>query len=176
MRPRFLTLLTVPLFCWLAGCQTGEVAKVVPISGGGTITVPLTRDGLKPGAGGGYEVAGSVLEPGKDARDAFYAFGLIAHVEPALRRIQVQDISDETAATLVDDTNPKFEKRLWHIKTDTISADDPRMKWVFQITPSLRVYHFILTRNDGTEISFNHIAMYPPMMKAVMRSRWGEKY
>jgi hypothetical protein len=176
MRSRYLPYITLPLLCIVAGCQTGEVAKIVPISGGGQITVPLTREGLKPGKADGYEVYLAALQPGKEKRESFYAFGLLALKEPALRRIKVEDISDETAVTLIDDENPKFENRQWKKDTEMISADDPRMRWVFQITASMRVYHLTLTRADGSNVSFNHITMYAPMMKGLIRTNWGEKY
>ena len=177
MRPRCLSVVVLPLLVLVAGCQTGEIVKRVPVSGGKDILVPLTREGLKPGSGGGYEVAGAILEPiTGDEHAAFYTFALVAHREPALKRIQIVDISDETAAPLVDDQNPKFDQGHWVKKTDPIGADDPRMKWLFQITGSMRVYHVTLTPTDGSQIEFNHVVMYPPMMKTIMRERWGEKY
>ncbi len=176
MRLRSLPIIVVPLFALLAGCETGEVSKRIPISGGGEILVPLTREGIKPGEADGYQVRAAILEPGKEQKDAYYIFQLLAHKEPALSRIEVVDISDEKEAPLIDDTKPKFENGLWKAETGTITADDPRMQWVLQITPSMRVYRFTLTRTDGSKVSFNHVTMYPPMVKAVIRGRWGEKY
>lgn len=176
MRSRFASILVCSLLGLLAGCQSGDVIKRVPVAGGGEIMVPLTRDGLKPGSADGYEVAGAMLEPGKETRDAFYSFALVAKHAPALKRIQVDDISDETAVTLVDDRDPQWKDRRWTKNSEIINADDPRMKWVYQITPAMRVYHFTLTRNDGTQVSFNHVQLVPPVMKAMIRNRWGEKY
>ena len=106
----------------------------------------------------------------------YYRFKLTADQEPALRHIVVEDISDEKAVTLVDDPSPKFENHEWVAETPAINADDARMKWMWQITGSLRVYHFTLTRNDGHIIAFNHVTMFPAQLKALARNRWGERY
>lgn len=176
MRPRFVCTLLSPLLVLLAGCIHGDVAKVVPVSGGKTILVQLTREGLKAGEADGYRVSGATLTPGKESRTAVYNFGLKALHEPALRRIRIVDISDEKAAPLIDDQNPTFHNSEWVAQTDPISADDPRMQWVFQIPTSMRVYEFTLTESNGREVTFNHIVVYPPPLKAIMRSGWGERY
>jgi hypothetical protein len=176
MRLRTVLTWSTPFLLLLGGCIHGEVAQVIPVSGGKTITVELSREGLKPGEADGYKVFVAILQPGKDSKTATYTFGLDASVPPALKRIRIVDISDETEAPLVDVQDPKFEKTRWVYQTPEIPADDPRMKWVFQITGSFRIYQIILTKNDGSEVSFHHITMYPPMVKTLMRDKWGEKY
>lgn len=175
MRLSRVVLFTLALLL-CAGCQTGDVMMKVPISGGGEITVPITGRGPQPGTADGYTVDTSVLEPGKENREAFYKFGLLCSHEPALRRIRVEDISDVEAALLIDDRDPKFKDRQWTKASEVIAANDPRFQWVYQITMSMRVYKFTLTRNDGTEVSFNHVTVYPPYVKALVRAKWGEKY
>lgn len=176
MRLPCLPLLALSLIALLSGCATGDVKYVVPLAGGGQLSIPLNREGPPPGEGEGYRVIVGTLMPGKEEREAFYAFGLTTTKEPALRRIQVIDMSDEAPIPLVDDQQPQFTKGQWHGKSETLVANDPRLKFVYQITPSLRAYRFILTANDGHEISFYHIATFPPFLKAAMRSKWGEKY
>jgi hypothetical protein len=176
MRLRPPLLLSLPVTLLLASCVTGDVSQIVPTSNGGHISVPLTRGGPQPGQADGYKVEVAILQPGKEKRESFYTFGLVASREPALRRIQIEDISDEKPSTLVDVTDPKFENRRWRTDTEAISADDPRMKWVYQIPLSMRVYHFTLTRLDGSQVAFDHVTVYPPVMKALVRNHWGEKY
>jgi hypothetical protein len=171
-----LAVVSLPLVLLVAACQSGDVKVKVPISGGGEIAVPLTREGPPPGQADGYKVDVATLQPAQENREAFYKFGLVANHEPALRRIRIEDISDEKAALLADVTDPKFTDRHWTVETETMTTDDPRLQWVFQITMSMRVYRFTLTRTDGTDVSFNHIAVYPPFFKALIRSKWGEKY
>lgn len=176
MRLSRAAFVAIPLLLLCAGCQTGDVMMKVPISDGGEITVPLTGGGPKPGEADGYKVALSALEPGKENREAFYKFGLVCSHEPALRRIRVEDISDEKPALLIDDRDPKFTNRRWVQQSEVIAANDPRFQWIFQITMSMRVYKFTLTRADGTEVSFNQVTVYPPYVKAMVRNKWGEKY
>jgi hypothetical protein len=159
-----------------AGCQTGEVKAVVPISGGGHITVPLTPAGPPAGEADGYRVERATISPSKELHELRYEFGLVATKPPALRRIQVDDISDETAVPLVDDANPQFTNGHWSAKTVMIPADDPRLRWVFQITRSLRVYRFTLTALDGRQVAFNQVTGFPPNLKSAIRELWGEKY
>lgn len=159
-----------------SGCQTGTVSAVVPIAGGGKINVPMTKNGPPPGEAEGYRSEIAALIPGAGEREAVYDVGIVALNEPALKRIVVEDISDETPFLLVDDQNPQFENRHWRTKSRVFSADHPHLKWVFHVTVSMRVTRFTLTALDGHEFSFNHVTVYPPFIKGAMRAKWGEKY
>ena len=176
MRPTRVVLLILPLLVLCAGCQTGDVLMKVPISGGGEIVVPVTGGGPKPGHAAGYTVDVASLEPGTQTREAYYKFGLVCAQAPALRRIRIEDISDEKPVVLIDDRNPKFKDRHWAENTAMISADDPRFRWVYQITMSMRVYKFTLTLSNGSHVSFNHVTIYPPFVKSIIRAKWGAKY
>lgn len=179
MRIRRLLACLVPAVALWSGCQTGEIVRVVPVSGGGQINVPMTGKGPTPGEGEGYRVAVAGLqpfEPNQDPRQVRYTFALTSEKEPALARIQVEDISDEQAAPLIDDAQPAFKNRRWEALTDVLTPEDPRLKWIYQITLSFRVYRFTLTAKDGHKISFNHVSVYPPFVKEAIRGKWGEKY
>ena len=158
------------------GCQTGSVSAVVPTAGGGHITVPMARGGPPPAEAEGYRVERATISPAKDARELRYEFTLLALQPPGLRRIQIEDISDETAAPLVDDQNPQFSESRWQAKTEMIPAEDPRLRWIFQITPSLRVFRFTFTLADGRRITLDQVSTYPPIVKQAVRNAWGEKY
>lgn len=176
MRLPVVLAVLVPLLGLWSGCQTGDVIQKIPVAGGGFITIPLTRGGPKPGEGGGYKVSAAALHPGKSEREAFYTFGLMTDKQPDLRRVVVNDISDEKPWVLVDETDPKFENGQWKKDTEMLTPEDPRLQWIYQIPMALRVYQFKLTRTNGEEITFNHVVGYPPPIKAMMRMRWGEKY
>ena len=176
MRLTCLFVVALSSLSLLSGCRTGTVSAVVPLAGGGQINVPMDRNGPPRGEGEGYRVEIATLQPGAEARETFYEFGLSSANEPALRRIQVIDMSDEQPVTLVDDQHPEFKDRKWKTKTEVMTADDPRLKWVYQITLSMRAYRFVLTANDGHEISFYHISTFPQFLKQAIRAKWGEKY
>lgn len=176
MRLSRVALPALLLLVLCAGCQTGDVLMKVPISGGGEIEVPVTGGGPKPGHADGYTVDVASLEPGTEKREAYYKFGLVCAQQPALRRIRIVDISDEKPAVLIDDRNPKFKDRHWVANTPMIAAEDPRFQWVYQITMSLRVYKITLTLSNGSDVTFNHVTIYPPFVKGLIRAKWGEKY
>ncbi len=136
----------------------------------------LGKEGPPRGEGGGYRVQQAGLLPPKPDHSIEYEFVLLANKEPDLRRIQIDDVTDEKIEPLLDDPAPKFANRTWQAKTEALPPDDERLKWVYQITGSMRVYRFILTPASGPAISFYHVSPYPPFIKAAIRSAMGEKY
>lgn len=175
MRIRFAPVLVVLPLLALTGCQTGGVAAVVPIAGGGQINVDLGPNGPVPGEADGYRAVATVV-PGSEKSQIEYDFGLQAQQTPDLTRIQIVDISDEKPEPILDVSHPAFKNREWTQKSAPLTPDDPRLKWIYQITPSFRVYQFTITHADGKKTTFNHVAMYPPFLKAMIRARWGLKY
>jgi len=134
MRSFLALLFLVGIIAFGSGCQSGSVSAVVPIAGGGTINVPMTRGGPPPAEGDGFKVDRATIAPSRDARELRYEFALQALKQPDLKRIRIDDMSDETAVTLIDDGAPQFSDGKWLAKTDMISADDQKLKWIFQIT------------------------------------------
>lgn len=160
---------------WLAGCQTGEVKAVLPLADGNQITMPIATPPPR-GEGGGYHVDQAMVMPPTANHELCYGFGVVADKTPALRRIQIDDVTDEAIVPLIDDQSPKFNGNKWEAKTDLMGPEDPRLKWIFQITGSMRVYRFTLTPSDGPSVSFYHVVPYAPVVKAVIRNALGEKY
>jgi hypothetical protein len=170
-----LALASLALTAFLSGCATGEVKMSLPLADGGQITFPL-RTGPVPAEVEGYRVKEALLLPSKEPRKGFYVFDIIANHPSAISRIQVDDVSDEKVMPALDDEHPKFVNNQWHGESPVIDADDARLQWLFQIPPSLRVYRFTLTTNDGRTLKMYHVAAYPAPVKAVLRHDWGEKY
>jgi hypothetical protein len=176
MRSSCVFLFVAALLAISAGCQSGSVSAIVPVAGGGHINVPMRVGGPPPAEGDGFRVDRATIAPAKDTRELRYDFALVALNQPDLRRIQIDDISDETAATLIDDSHPQFNDRRWTASTEMIPAEDPRLKWMFQITPSLRVFRFTLTHADGRKTTLDQVSTFPPVLKQAIRGAWGEKY
>lgn len=173
---RFSIPLLVAFTAVLAGCQTGEVKAILPLADGTQIAMPITQAGPPRGEGGGYQVQQAMLLPPNPDHMLAYGFSLLAKKAPDLKRIQIDDVTDETIEPLLDDKAPKFDKQIWHGMTDLMAPDDARLKWIYQITGSMRVYRFTLTPASGAKISFYHVSPYPPFIKAAVRSAMGEKY
>jgi hypothetical protein len=169
-----LTLLSLVLI--LAGCAATEQLQPVPISGGRLLGVKVGPHGPLPGSANGFEVVRSNLAPAAQDNQAIYQFGFVAPPGTSLQRVQIEDISDEDDAPLVDDQKPWLEQNLWHIETAPLDCKDPKLSWVFTVTTSLRVYRFIVTETSGRKTSMYQVVGYPNFAKAAIRSKWGEKY
>ncbi|HVU36402.1 MAG TPA: hypothetical protein VHE61_23390 [Opitutaceae bacterium] len=169
-------LLTALALLTFSGCQSGGVKAVLPISGGGKIDVELGADGPKPGEADGYTAIRPAVFPGKENRELNYEFGIHSSGASDLKRIQIVDVSDDQPIPLIDDTHPKFINSIWLGKSEMISADDPRLKWVLQLPMSLRVYRYTLTHADGKQASFYNVGAYPPWLKTLIRTKWGDNY
>jgi hypothetical protein len=170
-----LLLLSVAAVCF-GGCQTGSVSAVVPLAGGGQMTVPMAKGGPPPAEHDGFRVERASFSPDKEAPQLRYEFALRALQPPSVSHIRVDDLSDETLVTLMDDPHPEFVDSRWTAHTDMIPATDPTLKWMFQITPSIRVFRFTITRTDGQKITLDQVCTYPAVVKQAIRHDWGEKY
>jgi len=167
-----------PLVCVLvlAGCGSpSEVMTPVPVAGGHHIGIRVGPNGPLPGKGDGFTVLHAATAPGAE-KHIVYQFALSAPPGAALQRIQVDDISDEQSGPLVDDQHPWVTENVWHIETSPIAADDPRLAWIYTVTPSLRVYRFTITDQAGHQTIIHHVTAYANYIKGIIRSQWGEKY
>ncbi len=173
--PPALPVILLSLTAW-AGCQTGGISAVIPVSGGGTITVPIGPKGTPKAESDGYRVDLAALKPATEPRQAYYDFSLFLTAKSAPKRIRITDISDEKPAVLVDDAQPQVTNGKWETKTENLVAEDPRLAWIFQITHSYRVYRFSITQADGREVTMDQVVPYPPFIKEAIRTKWGEKY
>ena len=91
-----------------------------------------------------------------------------------------------TAAGLVAMTGaqaadlPVKARPVQYVKICTLYGDGfyyiPGTDTFIKFSGYLRADYGWNTRNDGTEVSFNHVSIYPPFVKAMVRSKWGEKY
>lgn len=92
-------------------------AKDVPykIAGGETVVLRLTEQGARPTKSEFFEIeeAGLLfnLQPG--APDVTSTFGFLFRKDLPVTRVLVEDVSDNEAVTLVDDTAPEIKKRAW---------------------------------------------------------------
>jgi len=162
----------------LAGCSSpSEGMRPVPITGGRSILIPFGPQGPRPGKADGYEVLHAGAAPGAQARQTIYQFACSAPPGAALQRIQVDDISEEQPSPLIDDQQPWLsENHLWHMDTAPLNADDPRLAWIYTVTPTMRVYRFTITDKAGHKSYLYQAVGYPDFIKSAIRRQWGEKY
>ena len=140
------------------------------------IGIPFGPGGPRHGQANGYEVIQSIVAPGANDRQIVYQFAFTAPPAATLRRVQIDDISEDQSGALIDVENPPLLANLWQIATAPLEATDPLVKWVYTVTPSLRVYRFTITDAAGQRTVLHQLAVYPDYFKAAIRRKWGEKY
>jgi hypothetical protein len=166
-----VTLLIALLPLAFGGCASSEQLHPVPIAGGKMLGI-----GPNSNKANGYQILQAVILPGTVDRQLYYEFTLGVPPDTNLKRVQVDDISDEQGSQLIDDPNPWQENRLWHAKTSPLAATDPLLKWVLTVTPSMRVYRFTVTDAAGRKTVLYQVAPFPDWMKSSIRQKLGEKY
>jgi hypothetical protein len=172
--PAALLVLSVGFF---AGCAATDNMRPIPIAGGKLVGIPFDSHGPMNGKANGYEIRGANAVPGATATQVVYRFALTAPPGVTLKRVVVDDISDEQSyPALLDDDKPWLDGNVWKGETPPFDNKDPHLKWVYTVTPSTRVYRFTITDSAGVTTILYQVTGYPQFMKAAMRFSWGEKY
>jgi hypothetical protein len=175
--PGYNRLLLVLLALVLAGCVSSEVKQLIPITGGKTVAFSFGPKGAEPGRANGYEVQVAALLPSTDPKENFYQLAFTAPAGAQVKRVQIEDVSEEAAAfPLIDEAEPKFTGKRWQADSAKIKAGDPHFAWVMTIQTSMRVYRFTITDAAGARTEMLHVVGYPDFIKSMMRKKWGEKY
>jgi hypothetical protein len=153
------------------------VIRRIPISGGKVIPFSFGPKGSEPGRANGYEVRLATIMPAADAHEVFYKFTLSTPPGAIVKRVQVEDVSEETEAfPLVDDQSPKIVANAWNADSATLHSGHTQLQWVYTITTTMRVYHFTITDSKDVKTEIYHVTGYPDFMKSIIRMKWGEKY
>jgi hypothetical protein len=148
---------------------------LAPITGGKKIAVPLGPRGVEFSSEDGVQIefAGATLSPEKKF---IYTFQFSDKKKRALRRVRVEDVSDEIASVMVDDNQPALDQGRWHGTSRPFEKGEPTVAWMVTVTNTLRVFRFTVTFADGREVGISQGAMFPAGLKAGIRAAWGENY
>ena len=151
--------------------------RIITITGGKPVVFSFGAKGAEPGRANGYEVQIAALLPAADAKEIYYQFAFTAPAGADVKRVQVEDVSDEAAAfPLIDDRAPKLTGNRWQGDSPAVRAGDPHLAWALTIQTSMRVYRFTITDAAGTRTEMLHVVGYPDFIKTVLRKKWGENY
>ncbi len=164
------------LLLGLAGCATGDIAMLAEIAGGEKIRVPFTKGGTEMTNLDGVQIntATFTLNPDKKI---LHVFEFTDSRNRPLRSVRVEDVSDATAVTLVEDAAPKSASGgRWRGEVPPVDLADSRLAWMATISNSLRVYRFTLTFADGRTLVLLQGSFYPAGMKAAVRQALGQNY
>jgi len=158
----------------LAGCATGEVGLVCPISGGESVTIILTAQGPVPAENDDFKVLAAMVAPNVEKKQFVYSFSLRAKKGKAPKHVTVEDVSEEKPELLVDDAGPKLDdKQTWTQDTAPKTAADPRLGWLYHEGNSPRVYRFTIVTDDGRRLVMHHLSNYPVFIKVSLRKILG---
>ena len=160
----------------VVGCATGGVSMVATIAGGEKIRVPMGANGAALTREGGVQInaAGFTLNPEKKF---VYVFELTIEGNRPLRHVRVEDVSDESAVTLVDRADPTLSAAgLWHGESEPLSTGNGRLRWLATVSNSLRVVRFTLTFADGKTQVLHQGTLFPAALKSTVRQAMGQNY
>ena len=160
----------------VVGCATGDVSMVATISGGAKIRVPMGPNGAALTREGGVQIntAGFTLNPEKKF---VYVFEFTVEGNRPLRHVRVEDVSDETAVTLVDRADPVLSPTgQWRGESEPLSTGNGRLKWLATVSNSLRVVRFTLTFADGKTQVLHQGTVFPSGLKSTVRQAMGQNY
>jgi len=165
----FEKLLLAALLVIFAGCATSQAPSVrIRTSSGEKITVDMSRGGAVGPESKDLKITAAMFEINPKIKKGLYVFGIDFKTEAMPRSIKVEDVSDEKARTLVDESNLKIEKRAWRFACQPMGLEEKTLRWVHEIDESFRVYRFTVTYDDGRLVEQYHATFYPSFAKAYL--------
>ncbi|HEY3756438.1 MAG TPA: hypothetical protein VGL42_09850 [Opitutaceae bacterium] len=161
----------------------GSISIQKPIAGGGTVDLPLTRMGVTHASSDDVEVKDTSLMYQPVNRKVYFAFSFIQKIPFPMKRITVEDISDDTPVTMLDVSAPKVDTRtfmdptihkevtihLWAKTTPEFTATPENIPWLMELDFNIRIYRISIYKSDGTTETLISGQEYGPPIKTVMR-------
>jgi hypothetical protein len=156
--------------CLLAACSTApEYKYVTKISGGQRIEFPITGGGPAPAKQDGIAVASAQFLGPPRGGVTFIGFVIKNESGQELKKVFVEDVSDEAPVKILEDASPKMVNGVWRGISEPIRSAAPPFEWLAYLDASNRVYRFTVTLADGKTIALNQLSIFPAWMKEGMR-------
>jgi hypothetical protein len=151
-------------------CSTApEYKYVTKISGGQRIEFPISSGGTAPAKEGGIAVASPQFLGPPHNGVTFMGFVVKNESGQELKKVLIEDVSDESPAKILEDASPKMVNGVWRGLSQPIRSVASPYEWLAYLDASNRVYRFTVTLADGKTITLNQLAMFPAWMKEGMR-------
>jgi hypothetical protein len=160
----------------LAGCATGDVSLVVPVSGGGKFPVPIARGLARPTEIDGFTLKAPLFTLSDEKTRLVYLFEFSDPKGRALQSVRVEDISDAKPLLLLEEAMPTSNQGLWRGVSRPVSPGEEGLKWIYSIDNTVRVFRFTIVTADGRSVVANQGALFPNVFKIPARQAFGEKY
>jgi hypothetical protein len=161
-----VSILGIP-FCARADDTTRMIE--FKIAGGKTVACPTTDAGPLPAENGPYRVnvAGIALGRDADRKNAFliFTFRLSVGSKGELKRVVVEDVSGESAVTLVDDRSPKVGAGTWKGNAAPLILSRKSTPWVFQNRPTIKVFRITVSAKNSADVVLFQPTWYPRQVK-----------
>lgn len=154
----------------LAACSTApEYKYVTKISGGERLEFPIKGGGPERASAGGLTVLSSQFIGPPRGGVTFMGFLIKNDTGQELKKVLVEDVSEEKPAKILEDDSPKMVDGSWRGVSEPISSTNPPFEWLAYLDASNRVYRFSVTLADGKTIALNQLTIFPAWMKEGMR-------
>jgi len=155
----------------LSACTTApDMEKIVTITGGQEIHLPFAKGMPIMTETDEYRITLTQFLPGGEGKMLFlFAFHQLK--PQAVKRVLVEDVSDDKSFVLVDDKAPKIDaKGVWANGSKAFALNEEEMTWLSFESLSVRVYRFTIESADGHKaVLLQHTGFIQPFLKENMR-------
>jgi len=174
---RFCLIPVVALLALLSGCVApgmGGLSMNVTISGGETIRIDFDHGAIVHPENEDVQIITAILEPHLKEKNFTYLFSFQAkhgHAQTP-RSVKVDDVTDDTPVSLVDDPYPAYNKEsVWASRVGPFDSD--KIPWLVEIENSVRIFRFTIVTADGRTLVLYQGASYPAFIKKSLRQDFG---
>ncbi|HTD17508.1 MAG TPA: hypothetical protein VK673_20150 [Chthoniobacterales bacterium] len=108
------------------------------------------------------ELSAILLDNQKYAR---WTFGLKLKQPVQLRSIRIEDVTEGSAVSLVNDQAPQVQGSAWTGYTGAIEPSASALPWLFDSTPAKRTFRFTVTDLNGQDSVLEQTVTYPVKTK-----------
>ena len=149
------------------GCALVKT-EVVKISGGEVVRVKVEHE-WPPSGGGGVQYFPSENEALRitkvsvhvnDKRELAAVFAFRVKDGRALNAVLIEDVTDNQAEILVDDSGPKLDKGDWSASVDLKPFSGSWSQWLLSSHESVRIYRFSIVTAQAQKLVIYQAVTY----------------
>ncbi len=169
---RFSWLAAIALGASLAGCvvpMTSSNTYQVPLANGEKMEMSVVNGGIGKVSGDGIRVVQNELNPMADKKHVAYVFEIAVKEGLVPRHVTIEDMTEDPVRVIVDDPAPKVVAGHWKFTTAALDPKQPGTEWIIQLDDTIRVFRFTVTLADGSQVVLKQPAMYPIVLKSIIR-------
>jgi hypothetical protein len=170
-RRLILALFASSAFTLLLGCATGvmpgpaEMPLKFQIAGGGTADVTFNNNGPVHPENDDIKIEKTLLGSGLKPGQCAYKFSLVVKGRETLRKVIVDDVSDEAPVKLAEDGKPATVDGHWKRLSEDFEPSPVSLRWLFELGNCFRIYRFTIEMGDGRKLVMYDPCFYPVPLK-----------